>query len=81
MSIISNNCDRAVVLAETFFLGLITIYTGWVISGSTFTNSIPSIVLIGTGFTFMLCGLIFATSMRIRNRVEYHQIEPINSLV
>lgn len=75
MPLISNNCDRIIIILETFFIGLITIYSGWAISNSSFTNSIPSIILIGIGLTFILFGLVF--SCKAPHRIEYHRIDSI----
>lgn len=76
------NCERIIVLLESLFLGILTMYTGLILGNPTKGWNMPSVILISIGLTFMLFGIIFTsntantqTNLRNRNHRDYTQVE------
>ena len=69
---ISNNCDRLVIIAETFFIGFITLYFGFLLDPAGW--NISSLILMIIGSLFILGGLIFVAYLS-RNK-QTKQMKP-----
>ena len=82
MSFISNNCEKIFILIQTLFIGLLTIFGGYIIIDSPITNNIASIILISIGCGIILFGIYFVRNMpKIKNRHEYQPVHTFEHII